>query len=129
MIINLFDKYWPELIEQGFIHILRTPVVLVTLKDKSTLEFFTERDYKKWEATVGATTKGWSMKYYKGLSSWETKQFAKFLEQPEKYLFRVSIADDEDKDAIDLAFNASRANERKVWLETPAANFEDFITE
>lgn len=128
LILNLFDKYWPELIEAGFLHILRTPVVLVTLKDKSTIEFFTEREYKEWENTTGATIKGWLMKYYKGLSSWETKQFAKFLEQPEKYLFKVAIDDEEDKDAIDLAFNASRANERKVWLATPAADFEEFIT-
>jgi hypothetical protein len=34
---------------------------------------------------------------------------------------------DEDKASIDLAFNAERADDRKVWLETPADNFEDYI--
>lgn len=99
----------------------------MTLKDKSTLEFFTEREYKDWEADHGQKIKGWSMKYYKGLSSWKTPQFAKFLENPEKYLFTLDFEDEEDADAIDLAFNAQRANDRKTWLETGASDFEDFI--
>lgn len=127
LIVNFFDKYWPELVQHGFINILRTPVVLVTLKDKSHIEFFTERDYKEWEAGEGTKLKGWSMKYYKGLSSWKTPQFAKFLENPEKYLFTLDFEDEEDANAIDLAFNAQRANDRKDWLETGATDFEDFI--
>lgn len=84
-------------------------------------------DYKEWEANEGAKLRGWSMKYYKGLSSWKTPQFAKFLEKPETYLFALDYEDEEDADAIDLAFNAQRANDRKLWLETGATDFEDFI--
>lgn len=115
------------MIEHGFVHVLRTPVVLVTLKDKSELEFFTERDYKEWEHSTGATTKGWTMKYYKGLSSWKTPQFAKFLQNPEQYLFSLECEDLADTDAIDMAFNASRANDRKEWLLSGAEDFEDHI--
>ena len=127
LLMNMIDKYWPELFGMGFVHILRTPVIMVNLKDKSTLEFFTERDYKAWEATDGQKNRGWSMKYYKGLSTWSTKQFSQFLSDLERYLFRVDVIDQEDLEAIDLAFNGSRADDRKVWLETPATNFEDFI--
>lgn len=127
LLMNMFDHFWPELFDLGFVHILRTPVIVVTLKDKSTLEFFTERDYKNWEDKDGRKTKGWSMKYYKGLSTWSTKQFAIFLNNLEKYLFRVDMTDAEDKEAIDLAFNSQRADDRKVWLETPAADFDDYI--
>jgi hypothetical protein len=35
----------------------------------------------------------------------------------------------DDKMALDLAFNGERADDRKVWLETPADNFEDHIVE
>jgi DNA topoisomerase-2 len=127
LVINLFDKFWPELIEAGFIHVLRTPVVMVTLKDKSELEFFTEREYKEWEAGPGASLKGWSMKYFKGLSSWKTPQFAKFLQNPDRYLFALEHEDEEDAGAIDLAFNATRAADRRDWLVTGATDFEDFI--
>lgn len=129
LLMNMFDHFWPELFELGFVHILRTPVIVVTLKDKSTLEFFTERDYKAWEANEGAKLRGWTMKYYKGLSTWSTKQFSEFLSNLDKYLYRVDMVDSSDKEAIDLAFNSQRADDRKVWLETPAEDFDQFIIE
>lgn len=127
LLINVIDKFWPELLSMGFLHILRTPVVVVTLKDKSTLEFFTEKEFHSWESGDGTKAKGWSHKYYKGLSTWKTPQFAKFLENFDEYLYKVTVEDESDTDAIDLAFAGHRADDRKKWLETPAANFEDFI--
>jgi len=129
LLMNLFDKFWPELFSLGFVHILRTPVIVVTLKDKSELEFFTEREYRAWEAKDGEKLRGWKMKYYKGLSTWSTAQFSKFLGDLETYLYRIEKVDAEDDEAIDLAFNNQRADDRKVWLETPAAEFDDFVTE
>jgi DNA topoisomerase-2 len=127
LLLNLFEKYWPELLEMGFVHILRTPVIVVSLKDKSKIEFFTELEFNMWEQNEGTKLKGWSKNYYKGLSKWKTEQFAQFLSQPEKYLFKITMEDEEDSDAIDLAFNGERANDRKTWLETPAEDFEQFV--
>jgi DNA gyrase/topoisomerase IV subunit B len=129
LLMNMIDHFWPELYDLGFVHILRTPVIVVTLRDKSQLEFFTERDYKAWEAKDGLKIKGWSMKYYKGLSSWSTKQFSAFLGNLDKYLFRVDMVDSTDKEAIDLAFNSQRADDRKKWLETPAEDFDSYIVQ
>lgn len=124
---NLFDKFWPELYDLGFVHILRTPVIVVSLKDKTEIEFFTERDFHNWEAKDGAKIKGWTKNYYKGLSKWKTPRFAQFLSNPDQYLFRIDMEDESDKDAIDLAFSGERADDRKEWLETPAGNFDEFI--
>jgi DNA topoisomerase-2 len=129
LLINMFETYWPELFTLGFVHFLRTPVIVVTLKDKSELEFFTERDYKAWEASDGQKIKGWSAKYYKGLSTWSTKQFSKFLTNLDDYLYRFDLIDELDNESIDLAFNPKRADDRKAWLETPAGNFEEYIVE
>ena len=127
LLMNIIDHFWPELFEMGFIHILRTPVVVVRQKGKTIHEFFTERDFHEWDSGEGQQVRGWSHEYYKGLSQWETKEFAKFLSNLDDYLFKVTMEDEDDKDAIDLAFNGQRADDRKTWLETPAANFEDFI--
>ena len=127
LLMNVIDKFWPELFDLGFIHILRTPVIVVTMKDKTQIEFFTERDFTRWEATEGAKINGWSKDYYKGLSKWKTPQFAHFLENLDRYMFRINLEGEEDKDAIDLAFNSARADDRKTWLETPADDFEKFI--
>lgn len=126
--MNLFDVFWPELYDLDFVHILRTPVILVTLKDKTQIEFFTERAYQQWEEKDGAKLKGWTRKYYKGLSSWSTVQFANFFNNLPKYLYRVDMEDEHDKNALDLAFNGARADDRKVWLETSSGNFEDYIS-
>jgi hypothetical protein len=45
----------------------------------------------------------------------------------ENYLFQFTLNEKDDRDAIDLAFNHERANDRKEWLKTPALSFEDFI--
>jgi hypothetical protein len=54
-------------------------------------------------------------------------EFRHYFEKLDQYIFRFTLNDKDDKDAIDLAFNHERANDRKQWLQTPALNFEDFI--
>ncbi len=127
LLMNLFDTFWPELFKMGFVHILRTPTVKVTLKDRSVLEFFTEREFKEWAEKEGSKLKGWSHRYFKGLGTTKTPDFVPYMENLDKYLFKVSVEGDADRAAIDLAFNGERANDRKKWLETPAGNFEDHI--
>ncbi len=129
LLLNLFDKFWPELFSLGVIHIFRTPLVKVTLKNKEVLEMFTEREFKEWEKSDGHKLKGWSHKYYKGLGTSTAKEFTSYFENMDNYLFTISLDDNEDKDAIDLAFNGQRADDRKKWLETGADNFEDYISE
>lgn len=127
LLCNLFDTFWPELFTMGFVNLLRTPVVKVYLKDKSVLEFFTEREFKDWVSSVGEKTKGWTHRYFKGLGTTKTPDFVPYMEDLDKYLFEITMDGEEDKAAIDLAFNGERANDRKSWLETPAGNFEDHI--
>lgn len=129
LLLNLFDKFWPELFSLGVIHIFRTPLVKVTLKNKEVLEMFTEREFKEWEKSDGHKLKGWSHKYYKGLGTSTANEFKGYFENMDNYLFTISLDDNEDKDAIDLAFNGQRADDRKKWLETGADNFEDYISE
>lgn len=129
LLINLFDHFWPELFELGVIQIFRTPLLKVTLKNKQVIEFFTEREFKDWEQAEGQKQKGWSFKFYKGLGTSTAAEFKGYFEKMDDYLFGIDIEDKDDKDAIDLAFNSQRADDRKVWLETPADNFEDFIME
>ena len=129
LLMNLFDTFWPELFQLGFVHILRTPVVKVVLRDKSMIEFFTEREFKEWSKGPGAKLKGWSHRYFKGLGTTKTDAFIPYMENLDKYLFQITIDSEDDQMSLDLAFNSERADDRKVWLETPADNFEDHIVE
>lgn len=129
LLMNLFDHFWPELFDLGVISVFRTPLLKVVLKDKTVLEFFTEREFKAWEKSDGQKLKGWTHKYYKGLGTSTAAEFKNYFENMDNYLFKIEMEGKEDKDAIDLAFNGQRADDRKEWLESGAANFEDFIME
>ena len=129
LIQNLFDKFWPETFQLGMINMFRTPLIKVTIKGKPTLEFFTEREFRVWEHSEGQKIKGWSHKYYKGLGTSSAAEFTKYFENMEQYMFQIDVKDKADQDAIDLAFAGDRADDRKVWLETPPANFEDSIVD
>lgn len=104
----------------------RTPVLKV-FKGKETIEFFTEKEFKHWEETEGKNIKGWTFKYYKGLGTSTSKEFAEYIDNIEDYLYSIELQDKEDKEAIELAFKSTLADERKDWLATPAMSFEDFV--
>lgn len=127
LLINLFDHFWPELFEMGIIHVFRTPLLKVTLKNKKVLEFFTEREFVEWKEKHGDKNPGFKAKYFKGLGTSTPAEFKGYFENMDDYLFKLEMVDQEDKDSVDLAFNGARTDDRKVWLETPAQNFEDFI--
>lgn len=126
LLLNLFDYFWPELFDLGVICMFRTPVLKV-FKGKETIEFFTEKEFKHWEETEGKNIKGWTFKYYKGLGTSTSKEFAEYIDNIEDYLYSIELQDKEDKEAIELAFKSTLADERKDWLATPAMSFEDFV--
>ena len=128
LLMNLFDHFWPELYDLGFVHVLRTPIVKVFVKNKIVHEFFTEREFKEWAKTDGVKLRGWTHRYFKGLGTTKTADFKPYMENLDTYLFKVTMEDETDRNALDLAFSGQRADDRKVWLETPADNFEDFIS-
>lgn len=107
-----FWRFWPRLIENGFLRFLITPVVVVKV-GKTEMEFFSVEEYDNW-AAANPNTKH-VRKYYKGLGSWETKDMERFMND-EKYMRVVSPLDAEDARLLQLAFDPEMAAERKDWL-------------
>jgi DNA topoisomerase-2 len=113
LLINLFHELWHELIKlPGFITYMATPIVKAT-KSKLLKSFYTQYEYEEWRKT--SASKGWKVKYYKGLGTStrdEAKEYFKTLN-----VVNYSYSDLSDT-SIDLAFNKSRADNRKDWLKT-----------
>ena len=121
LLINLFHELWHELIAiPGFLTYMATPIVKAH-KGKTTRVFYSQYEYEQWRKTEGARagtsggkTGAWTVKYYKGLGT-STRDEAK------DYFAKVNaVKFGYDKDAdtsIDLAFNKSRADNRKEWLK------------
>jgi DNA topoisomerase II len=113
LLINLFHELWHELIAiPGFLTYMATPIVKAN-KGKESRIFYSQYEYEQWRAGEGS--KGWKVKYYKGLGT-STRDEAK------DYFSKVNAVkfnyDDKSDESIELAFNKQRADDRKTWLKS-----------
>lgn len=113
LLINLFHELWHELIQiPGFLTYMATPIVKAT-RGKETKNFYNQYEYEQWRKSD--ESRGWKVKYYKGLGT-STRDEAK------EYFSKVNAVkfafDEKSDEAIDMAFNKQRADDRKAWLQT-----------
>jgi DNA topoisomerase-2 len=112
--INLFQNEWASLTHiPGFIGFMNTPI-LKAKKGPLELKFYNEGEYEEWKNNN--ETKGWNIKYYKGLGTSTKTEFREYFE--EKKFVGFEHTGQMSDDAIDMVFNKKRADDRKVWLET-----------
>lgn len=79
LLFNFFNRYWPELFDQGRIFKVQTPLV-VSKKGKETKFFYTNEEYKKWENSINI--KSWNVEYKKGLASLEDPDYEDIIKNP-----------------------------------------------
>ena len=110
--INLFQSEWPSLAEiPGFIGFMNTPI-LKARKNNQELLFYNDGEYEEWKEHND--TKGWKIKYYKGLGTSTGKEFREYFEN--KKLVGFEHNGTTSNDLIDMVFNKKRADDRKEWL-------------
>jgi len=110
--INLFQSEWPTLANiPGFIGFMNTPI-LKAKKGSVELDFYNDGEYNEWKEEND--TKGWKIKYYKGLGTSTGKEFREYFEKKKIVGFQKCEKSD---DAIDMVFNKKRADDRKDWLQ------------
>lgn len=110
LLINLFHELWHELCAiPGFLTYMATPIVKAT-KGKESKVFYSQYEYEQWRETAT----GWKVKYYKGLGTSTRDEAKDYFAHPNAVQF--SFVDGSDE-AIDLAFNKKRADDRKTWLQ------------
>jgi len=114
LILNLFDAYWPELLELDFIYEFITPIVKVK-KGTKIKYFYRLSEYKRWKNSVN--TSSYFIKYFKGLGTIEPKEAKLFFKDISKHLIRFNSSKiKEERNLIDLVFNKKRVEDRKNWL-------------
>jgi DNA topoisomerase-2 len=111
--VNLFHSEWASLANiPGFIGFMNTPILKAN-KGQNTLMFYNDGEYNQWKEST--ETKSWNIKYYKGLGTSTAKEFQEYFKQ--KKIVGFYHEDDKCDDAIDMAFNKKRPDDRKEWLE------------
>jgi DNA topoisomerase II len=113
LLINLFHELWHDLMTiPGFLTYMATPIVKAT-KGKTTRTFYTQYEYDQWKSSN--TERGWTVQYYKGLGTSTREEAKEYFASMNMVKFKYTPESDP---AIDLAFNKSRADDRKLWLQT-----------
>jgi DNA topoisomerase-2 len=113
--INLFQNEWLSLVRiPGFIGFMNTPI-LKAKKGQQELRFYNDGEYNAWKNNAATDTRGWNIKYYKGLGTSTKAEFVDYFKEKKFVGFEYTEASD---NAIDMVFNKKRADDRKEWLET-----------
>lgn len=114
LLMNMFHTYWPSLLKIGFITSLVTPILKALPKNKKSksILFYSMGDYIKWKSNHNNNK--YRIKYYKGLGTSDRAEAREYFStQKKEVLYNWS---EKCNDNIELAFNKTRANDRKIWL-------------
>ena len=134
--INLFHSEWCSLVQiKGFLSYMNTPILRAKKGNEKKL-FYNDGEYNEWKESIGGNTKGWNIKYFKGLGTSTSIEFKEYFAN--KKIVDFVYTGPESDDMIDKVFNKKRADDRKKWLgqydkeaflntELTDINYEEFI--
>lgn len=115
LLINMFYKFWPELFKLRLVARFMTAIVRVVYK-KEELKFYSLDEYTKWQADKDP--KDYKTTYYKGLGTSDDEEVEGYFKNIEENLVDIISSDAlKDSEALGLAFDKTRADDRKKWLD------------
>ncbi|PWA88766.1 topoisomerase II [Artemisia annua] len=122
LLIYILQTYWPSLLKvPHFLRSFITPVLMVSNYKKATdVEwFYTMDEYVNWKKNMGKKAKKYKIKYFKGLKTtkYEGAEYFGFGHHIQEFVG----FDNEDHDAIELAFSKMKIEARMKWLQAPQA--------
>lgn len=109
-LINFFNRFWPELFDQGRIYKVMTPLV-VAKKGTQTLNFYTNEEFENWIEKNSA--KSWNIEYKKGLAALEDEEYEDIIKNPK--LIKLKN-DPQYKESLDAWFGSDSAPRKERIL-------------
>ena len=110
--LNLFQDQWNSLSTlENFVGFMNTPILKAKKNGQERL-FYNDGEYNKWKSEND--TKGWTVKYYKGLGTSTSKEFKEYFANKKIVYFSHDGASSDN--IVDMVFNKKRTEERKEWL-------------
>jgi DNA topoisomerase-2 len=123
LILNMMHYFWPSLLDLGFVVSMVTPIIKATRATSgrdgtggplgsTVLPFYTDSTFRVW---YGDGQPGWKIKYYKGLGTSTSAEAREYFKMIKDLTVRFDTDEDTTKSVV-LAFDKSKADERKKWL-------------
>ncbi|CAH6420762.1 DNA topoisomerase 2 [uncultured virus] len=112
LLLTFFHRFYPSLLENGFVVDYMTPYMRATL-GSTTKRFFFEKQFLDWKATVDISK--WQCRYYKGLGASETEDIRQDYQNKREVLIEY---DAEAPARIQLVMGKGEdaTEERKKWM-------------
>ncbi|GJX26748.1 DNA topoisomerase 2-like protein [Tanacetum coccineum] len=138
LLINFLHFFWPSLLKvPNFMLDFIPPIVKASTKETTmkNLAFYSMAEYEAWKKKLENKATEYEIQYRKGLASSETEEVEEYFADLNHYTKEFVWADDEDGDAIEIAFDKMKIGETKYWLQAHQAGhskekhirYRDFI--
>jgi DNA topoisomerase-2 len=128
LILNLFHRKWPSLLQLGMIGYLATPAVRIIEKDICIKKFYTTEEYELWKEANSELSKKYKPFYYKGLGRSTDEDI---LDDYNSIPMLICYYDQNSANSMEVAFtkNKESANIRKDWITKwrDVSKFENII--
>jgi DNA topoisomerase-2 len=111
LVLNLFHRFYPSLLESGFVRRLETPIIRAYPKGRArkgasssksskqqrkVLEFYSDEEYKAWVERVGNSATAmnlYDIRYYKGLGTHEHDEIYHIVRNMQEHLITYTVDD------------------------------------
>ncbi|KAG7578464.1 C-terminal associated domain of TOPRIM [Arabidopsis thaliana x Arabidopsis arenosa] len=140
LLINFIHSFWPSLLKvPSFLVEFITPIVKATHKNtKKVLSFYSMPEYEDWKESLKGNASGWEIKYYKGLGTSTSEEGKEYFSNLGLHKKDFVWEDEQDGEAIELAFSKKKIEARKNWLSNyvpgthldqrqPKVTYSDFV--
>uniref|UniRef100_A0A7S1ITT9 DNA topoisomerase 2 n=1 Tax=Eutreptiella gymnastica TaxID=73025 RepID=A0A7S1ITT9_9EUGL len=126
LLVNFVHHFWPELLLHcpGFLMQFITPIVKVT-KGPNVKSFYSLPEYRQWQES-SPDYHTWKAKYYKGLGTSRPQEAKEYFAQLDRHKILFDYNGAEDHEAILLAFDKSKIEDRKAWVTRSREENLDF---
>jgi len=110
LLINFFNRFWPELFDQGRVYKVMTPLV-VAKRGSSIKMFYTNSEFNEWLNKNQSSS--WQIEYKKGLAALEDSEYEEIIRNP----VVVQLTNDkEHRDSLEAWFGADSTPRKEKLL-------------
>lgn len=125
--LTMFYRLMPELINQGKVYVLDTPLFVLNLKDGKKVYAFSDLENEKLQKEYKDKIKSIDRK--KGLGEWKPVDFAYFLDPATRHLTQITMNDIKLAQKNIELMMAEDSDLRKDYIEKHANEYQGFELE
>jgi DNA topoisomerase-2 len=125
LIINLFERCWPKLLEAGFVYRFATPIrrAIPIKKALKIIEFYSDTEYNYWRKRADVNENDYTYEHIKGLATNKEEDVAFMFKNFQKRLYKY--IPDEKTPKICEDYFGKNSEPRKRELRIPYENPPD----